>query len=61
MMVAASAGVADSGILVVAVVVKIIIGSLRNDDGGGQKIRKKATGLDRQNNSFAHASCFLVH
>ena len=28
MMVAASAGVADSGILVVAVVVKIIIGSL---------------------------------
>ena len=29
------------------------IGSLRNDDG------KKAIGLDKQSNNFAHASCFF--
>ena len=42
MMIAASAGVADSGmVVVVAVVVKLIIGSLSNDGGDGNKNGKK--------------------
>ena len=41
------------------------IGSLRNDDGDGDgdgnENGKKAIGLDKQNNNFAHASRFFVH
>ena len=39
------------------------IGSLHNDDGDGDgnENGKKAIGLDKQNNSFARASCFFVH
>ena len=35
------------------------IGSLRNDDGDGNEDGKKAIGLDKQSNKFAHASCFF--
>ena len=35
------------------------IGSLRNDDGDGNDDAKKAIGLDKQSNNFAHASCFF--
>ena len=37
----------------------MILGSLRNDDGDGNEIGKKAISLDRQNNNFARASRFL--
>ena len=33
----------------------------RNDDGDGNENRKKATGLDKQNNNFAPASRLFVH
>ena len=35
------------------------IGSLRNDDGDGNEDGKKAIGLDKQSNKFAHASRFF--
>ena len=35
------------------------IGSLCNDDGDGNDDAKKAIGLDKQSNNFAHASCFF--
>ena len=38
-----------------------LLGSLRNDDGDGNRNGKKAIGLDWQNNNFARASCFFVH
>ena len=38
-----------------------LIGSLRNDDGDGNKNGKKVTDLDKQNNNFARASRFFVH
>ena len=34
---------------------QMIKGSLRNDDGGGNEIGKKAVGLDKRNNNFARA------
>ena len=38
------------------------LGSLpRNDDDDDNKNSKKAIGLDKQNNNFAHASRFFVH
>ena len=38
------------------------IGSLRNDDDdGNENGKKKAVGLDKQNNNFARTSCFFVH
>ena len=37
------------------------IGSLSNDDNDSRKNGNKLTGLDWQNNIFAHASHFFVH
>ena len=38
------------------------LGSLSNDDSdGNENSKKKATGLDGQNNGFARASRFFVH
>ena len=37
------------------------IGSLSNDDSGGNENDKKATGLDIQNNNFARASRFFAY
>ena len=37
------------------------LGSLKNDDGNGNKNGKNAIGLDWQNNNFARASCFFVY
>ena len=38
-----------------------LLGSLRNDDGDGNRNGKKAIGSDWQNNNFARASRFFVH
>ena len=38
-----------------------IIGSLSNVDANVNENGKKATGLDKQNNNFVHASRFFVH
>ena len=38
-----------------------LLGSLRNDDGDGNRNGKKARGLDWQNNNFARASRFFAH
>ena len=38
-----------------------IIGSLSNVDVNVNENGKKATGLDKQNNNFVHASRFFVH
>ena len=43
------------------VAVVVALGSLRNDDGDGNRNGKKAIGLDWQNNNFAIASRFFVH
>ena len=43
---------------------EVSLASLSNDDddhGDGNENRKKAIGLDRQNNNFARASRFFVH
>ena len=40
---------------------KIIIGSLSNDDGDGNENVKKVMGFIEQNNKFARASHFFVH
>ena len=37
------------------------LGNLNNDDGDDNENGKKAIGLNKQNNNFAHASCFFVH
>ena len=45
----------------VATIAVNIIRSLGNDDGDGNKNRKKAIGLNWQNNNFARASRFFEH
>ena len=61
MMIAASAGIADSGmVVVVAVVVKINNRELKQRRRRQQE-REKAMGSDWLNNNFAHESCFFVH
>ena len=62
MMIAASAGVADSGmVVVVAVVVKINNRELKLRRRRRQREREKAIGSDWLNNNFAHESYFFVH
>ena len=62
MMIAASAGVADSGmVVVVAVVVKINNRELKQRRRRRQQEREKAMGSDWLNNNFTHESCFFVH
>ena len=39
----------------------MLIGGLGNDDGDVNESRKKAMGLNWQNNNFTRASCFFVH
>ena len=61
-MIAASAGVADSGmVVVVAVVVKINNRELKQRRRRRQQEREKAMGSDWLNNNFTHESCFFVH
>ena len=36
-------------------------GAKSKDDSDGKENGKKATGLDKQNNTFARAPCFFVH
>ena len=40
---------------------ELLLGSLSNDDGDGNKNGKKAMGLDWQNNNFSRASGFSVY
>ena len=61
-MIAASAGVADSGMVVVVVVEgKISNMELKQRRRRRQQEREKAMGSDWLNNNFAHESCFFVH
>ena len=40
---------------------ELLLGSLSNDDGDGNKNGKKPTGLDWQNNNFSRAPRVFVH